>query len=365
MARRLSTELVETAENVILDVEKTLIKAPGAIVELEQKAPNFTQVMLELENTMASTKNFLDRKAQKSDILMGAGHNKVVLGAKATVSRRTLAHLTSKAEAFTNQMVLKRLLGFLEDPRFESFLLFLVMMDVLFVLVEAILDLTFDSAAAHRRLESAAHVPSCLGKPELAQDISGACRIGSLVILFTFFVELFLRLVLAPAHHVKHFGFMLDVVVVTLSLIFEFTLHHTSGSLLLLFRLWRVVRILHGLYEHVEHALEAQHTEELLHKTLEDLKKTVTFIERHGLSEKFSNFKSSKADMVFISSDDVGHGASDLMEASRSMRTKPVENPNAADEEVSPEVGDQGAPVKMKSEELSRAVSEHVNTAEL
>jgi hypothetical protein len=101
----------------------------------------------------------------------------------------------------------------------------------------------------------------------LAFELSNIARTVSITILCIFTLEFAIRIILIPKH-LKHAGFVLDVFVVVTSLIMEFTLHHSSGLIMLFFRLWRFVRIFHGIFEYMHDVFEYCEAATLLRKAV-------------------------------------------------------------------------------------------------
>lgn len=139
------------------------------------------------------------------------------------------------------------------------------------------------------RLLSSAGEGSC--DAEQAQDVASTCRIISIVILFIFMTEILTKFCCAPKAFCSHLGHWLDVVVVLGSIIFEFTLHHSFGGLLIFFRCWRGVRIMHGLYEQVEYICKALETEKHLEKALKTVDKYKAYTELRHLRNDWTTFK--------------------------------------------------------------------------
>lgn len=99
----------------------------------------------------------------------------------------------------------------------------------------------------------------------------------TIVILCTFEIELLLLIyLLGPAKFFHHLVYFVDLIIVTFSLVLELIFRHASNQtwevlpgILIIFRVWRFVRIGHGLvastYEVQEHNmhLAMEHIEEL------------------------------------------------------------------------------------------------------
>lgn len=166
---------------------------------------------------------------------------------------------------------------FMEKPMSEVFILMLVLADMVMVIVEAVIDSVFDfsSGEGSRLLKGIGKDATC--NIEDAYNIASSCRIVSITILSVFALELVVKFICAPRGFCKHCGHMLDFIVVGGSLVFEFTLHHSAGALLIFFRCWRGVRILHGLYEQIEYISKALETEAHLEHALSTVNKFKAF----------------------------------------------------------------------------------------
>lgn len=129
---------------------------------------------------------------------------------------------------------------------------------------------------------------------EKAYKIAYVCRWISISILFIFAFEIVLKFICSPRGFVRHFGHLLDVVVIGGSIAFEFSLHHSAGGLLIFFRCWRGVRIAHGLYEQVEYIVKALETEEHLEKALNTVQEYKAFTKTHNLKAAWKTFKEER-----------------------------------------------------------------------
>lgn len=126
----------------------------------------------------------------------------------------------------------------------------------------------------------------------------------SVAILFIFLLEALLLIVaMGPSKFFHSPFYVLDIVVVTASIIFDFTDdHHREAGLLILPRLWRCARIIHGVYvvghmeaEHMNEVIKEERLHEqsaadslravrtLLPDTCDDTSATVDAAERKGL----------------------------------------------------------------------------------
>jgi len=147
---------------------------------------------------------------------------------------------------------------FLEGHKLQSFMAILLFMDVFCVVVELLISTNIirnDTESAVRAEES--------------------LHICSLFILCLFALEICLLIVSFGLSFFKHPWYVLDFIVIFSSLFLDIFLHSDEAELLLILRLWRVVRILHGLYT----------IREIDHKEKENLRKKVEHLEKE-LEEK-------------------------------------------------------------------------------
>jgi len=149
---------------------------------------------------------------------------------------------------------------FLEGHRMQSIMALLLFMDVFCVVVELLIS----SNIIRNDTEGAKHTTEIL-------------HICSLSILSFFGLEVCLLIVSFGPSFFRHPWYVLDFVVIFASIIVDALLHSDEAELLLIFRLWRVVRILHGLYT----------IREIDHKEKLDLRKQVEQLEEE-LEEKRS-----------------------------------------------------------------------------
>lgn len=177
-----------------------------------------------------------------------------------------------------------------------------------------------------RRLGESIEGGSC--NIELAQEIAGACRAISLAILFFFAIELVIKFLIAPKAFCKHVGHLFDTCVIFGSIVLEFTLHHSAGGLLIFFRTWRFVRVIHALYEQAEYFHNAMETEEHLEKALATIGKYKSYTSTKGLRADWKAFnkkaKKGAADLE----------QSELIDPHDDSTGKPADVPAAS--EISP-----------------------------
>lgn len=119
-----------------------------------------------------------------------------------------------------------------------------------------------------------------------AHEVSHNCHTASIVILVIFLVEISLKYWVDPAKFCANYFNILDLVVVTISLLVDtvvtWWVHanrpdseselKTLMALLLFIRCWRVVRIVHGLVEHLHHQYEEEEKHEAMHEKYHNLK---------------------------------------------------------------------------------------------
>eukprot|EP00746_Dinoflagellata_sp_MGD_P087746 gnl/MRDRNA2_/MRDRNA2_34778_c0_seq1.p1 gnl/MRDRNA2_/MRDRNA2_34778_c0~~gnl/MRDRNA2_/MRDRNA2_34778_c0_seq1.p1 ORF type:complete len:378 (+),score=106.27 gnl/MRDRNA2_/MRDRNA2_34778_c0_seq1:148-1281(+) len=134
-----------------------------------------------------------------------------------------------------------------------------------------------------------------------AHHIMHTCHTLSILILCIFFVELMLKMWIAPKEFCADWLHLLDLFVVTTSLIIDIYISFlieerragdeealdaaTIATLLVILRLWRVVRIAHGFNEIRNMELEKRHKEmeELEEKKDAEKRKLEEVIRKHGL----------------------------------------------------------------------------------
>jgi len=92
-----------------------------------------------------------------------------------------------------------------------------------------------------KKCNDAQHIPHGV---EIAEEV---LTTTSLVILFVLAFEVFLLLVAFGLSFFRHPLYILDLVVISTSILFEFEFRDTVGGLLVIFRLWRIVRIIHSV----------------------------------------------------------------------------------------------------------------------
>jgi len=189
----------------------------------------------------------------------------------------------------------EKVIEIIEAPRIEMTIFFLILADLGMVSMEMVLEsvFEFDHGGGHRLLASD-DAGLFAGKScniEKAYNIAQICRGISIAILFLFALELLIKFTCAPKSFCHHIGHLLDVFVVGSSIVFEFILHHSEGGLLIFFRSWRAVRIVHGLYEQVEYMMKALETEKHLEHALNVVDKYKSYTMHRNLRDDWLKFK--------------------------------------------------------------------------
>lgn len=192
---------------------------------------------------------------------------------------------------------LHKVLQWLESTRFEVFVIVLVLIDLILVIIEAVLDSLFEfghDEHGENRLLSSAESSRC--DLERAMKVAAICRAISLTILFLFAIELFIKFLVAPKTFVKHVGHIFDVVVVGGSIIFELTMHHSAGAVLIFFRSWRFVRVLHAIYEEACYIHKVMETEAHFEDALDALGKYKSYTQFRGIHDDWEAYCKIGAD---------------------------------------------------------------------
>lgn len=119
-------------------------------------------------------------------------------------------------------------------------------------------------------------------KGETAEEIEYKCKIGSILILVIFEIELMIKIWINPSGFFSNRYHVLDLFVVSVSLFVDAVLFELAGHLgnwfsastlqifaaaLVMSRVWRIVRIVHGIFE-VMHA-QKEEMDELEHEISE------------------------------------------------------------------------------------------------
>lgn len=190
-----------------------------------------------------------------------------------------------------NMHFMHKILHKMESPKFEFGVVVLVLIDCILVSFEALIDSLFTFPHGDHRLLASIEGGSC--NIQQAQDIAATCRVISIVILFFFAIELLFKLVAAPKAFFHHKGHIFDAIVIFGSIVFEFTLHHSAGALMLFFRLWRCVRIVHAMYEESLFFHQALKTEEHLEKAVATINQFQQFTELMKLREHWKIYNSA------------------------------------------------------------------------
>lgn len=217
------------------------------------------------------------------------------------VTKHLLAKLGDGEKAEKKNDLRHKVLRYLECTKFELLISLFILLELICVIVEVSITYTVncspESETRRIRMLSSGGDPVCDPKTTSRScEAAEVLRYISISFLVFFAVELTLKFVLAPKCFVSHFGHVLDIVVVAVSLIFEFTLHNAQGAieLLVIFRSWHIIRIVHGFYEQYHKLLAQEH---ILHESEDALCVTLRYIDDKGLHDDFSAFCLAKGDL--------------------------------------------------------------------
>jgi len=138
---------------------------------------------------------------------------------------------------------------FVESRQIQILLLVLLIFDVTIVIAEIILEY-------FKRCQPLGHTDPPLYHLDFPDEwmhvISEILHMLSVVILSIFELELFLLLFAFGLGFFRKFMYILDLIVVSISLVVDIVLSEVLSSLLVLFRMWRMLRIVHGIYVSME-----------------------------------------------------------------------------------------------------------------
>eukprot|EP01120_Amphizonella_sp_Union-15-10_P013783 TRINITY_DN6495_c1_g1_i1.p1 TRINITY_DN6495_c1_g1~~TRINITY_DN6495_c1_g1_i1.p1 ORF type:complete len:133 (-),score=26.83 TRINITY_DN6495_c1_g1_i1:74-472(-) len=98
--------------------------------------------------------------------------------------------------------------------------------------------------------------------------LSEVFHILSVAILCIFEFEILLLFFALGRKFFSKFMYVLDLIVVTISLVIDILLSEVLSSLLILFRLWRLLRIVHGVYASIEESTKDKERERRVHVDL-------------------------------------------------------------------------------------------------
>eukprot|EP01132_Coremiostelium_polycephalum_P006825 gene6825-8464_t len=130
---------------------------------------------------------------------------------------------------------------FIESNRVQSFIIALILLDLIIVIVEIFLE------EHYKKCKEEHEIPHAVEKAE------HTLHIITLVILGIFELEVLLLLIAFGRDFFKHPLYILDAVIVTVSIVVDTVFKRdTAGELIVIFRLWRLVRIGHAIAVSVE-----------------------------------------------------------------------------------------------------------------
>ncbi|KAI9029208.1 hypothetical protein DFJ74DRAFT_754746 [Hyaloraphidium curvatum] len=165
-----------------------------------------------------------------------------------------------------------------ESQRFHLAVICLTMVDLLFIVTELIIEVLASHSACQLEYEEGephAHI-------EYSPGVETALNVlfwASISILVTFCIELCLKLVVfGPMHFIKHpfelFDFIVVVVSLTLDLVFHSREDGVAIEVLIVLRLWRLVRVFDGVAGEVKEngELQAHRFERTIEKLEAELK---------------------------------------------------------------------------------------------
>eukprot|EP00762_Andalucia_godoyi_P001372 ANDGO_04819.mRNA.1 Voltage-gated hydrogen channel 1 len=142
----------------------------------------------------------------------------------------------------------ERAVRFIESSTVQMIVIILILTDLALVITEVLMD---------------------TGTIHDEADVREGLLIGSLTILSLFLLELFVLMFGLGVQFFKHVGYVIDLVVVATSLVVDIAFHSITElvGIIIILRLWRVVRILHALAVAIDARAEAR-VLRLRHKTL-------------------------------------------------------------------------------------------------
>eukprot|EP00026_Physarum_polycephalum_P014806 Phypoly_transcript_15363.p1 GENE.Phypoly_transcript_15363~~Phypoly_transcript_15363.p1 ORF type:complete len:222 (+),score=25.00 Phypoly_transcript_15363:98-763(+) len=132
---------------------------------------------------------------------------------------------------------------FIESRKVQILVVSLTVLDLIIVAVDLFIE-------EHYRCREDEHKDAWV---EITEEVLGYTSITILVLLGT---EILLVLIAFGLKFFQHPFYVLDMVVIGLSLVFELVFKEAVGALLVIFRLWRLVRIAHGVAVGLEERTE-------------------------------------------------------------------------------------------------------------
>lgn len=212
-----------------------------------------------LRSRSLSRDDFLSQILEEEGIKPSKLHETTIGKIGKSLQLHVLLHKKEDVEHKTKLEEFRKKLGQkIESTWVQYFFLVLLFIDIGILVTEIILETHFSDE-------------------HLAEEI---LRWISIAILLVFLVEQFLLMFSFGRSYFKHPMYVLDFVVVAASLIIEIVLKDILGSFLVLFRLWRVVRITHGIVVAIE-----EKNRDTKKKLVQHLFYVVTKIEEKKLDE--------------------------------------------------------------------------------
>ncbi|KAF2071235.1 hypothetical protein CYY_007452 [Polysphondylium violaceum] len=129
--------------------------------------------------------------------------------------------------------------AFIESHRVQYFIVALIILDLIITIVEMFLEETYKCKEHHE-------IPHAV---ERAEDVF---KIVTLVLLGIFELEIVLLIIAFGVDFFKHPLYVLDGIIITTSIVIDVVFRDAASNLLIIFRLWRIVRVAHGVMVSVE-----------------------------------------------------------------------------------------------------------------
>lgn len=182
---------------------------------------------------------------------------------------------------------------FLENVYVEIVLGFLLLIDLIGTVIELLVEHLFDCEAVeeheHHNETGMVDPKECLEycHAHSACDLEHIIGIVSLTIVSIFLVEMLLKLLVTPKAFLSHCGNVFDLIVTAVTFLLLIFFNNSEGALLLLFRLWRFVRIGNAFLVEGEKFNEG-------HKLLDESKHIIklysTFLKQKKMLEEYNAF---------------------------------------------------------------------------
>ncbi|EFA75681.1 hypothetical protein PPL_10943 [Heterostelium album PN500] len=150
---------------------------------------------------------------------------------------------------------------FIESNKVQTFIVSLIILDLIIAIIEMFLEESFKKCKDEHEI------------PHAVERTESVLRVITLVILGIFEIEIIALMLAFGRDFFFHPFYVLDLVVITTSIVVDVVFRDNAGALLVIFRLWRVVRIGHGIAMSVEDHDERKYS--ILKKKYKELKKSV------------------------------------------------------------------------------------------